>query len=459
MLTMTCRPGVKIRSILIGLILLGLLVSCGSRHQLQRDLDQMVAAGQYQQAALLLEQNQDHYASKDAVLYYADLGVMQHYGGMYRESIASLLQAEQRLEDLYTRSISRQAATFVINDTLAPYRGEDFESVMLNLFLALNYLQIGQIEDALVEARKVDAKLNLINSGYPPDKQNVYKEDAFVRLLMGIIYEIGGTRPDLNDALVSYRIATQYYEENYRQNYGTPVPKLLRSNLLALAHVMGTNEFNVPRDHDSASTSETVGDRLLPSELYFVHYNGRSPEKIEGAIWAPMPDGYIMKVAFPQYRLRPYSIARSHITMTAADSGRTCFVETELGENVAAIAMQSLQDRKLRIAAKAIARATVKYLAVKAAEEAARKEHGKKQGDLVRMLGNLGTLILERADLRSWKTLPAEIRIGKCVVPPGSYRIDLDLKSSAGGLVKKMSLADVTLEPGEKKLIYFRTVE
>jgi len=459
MFNMMCRLILKIPSILIGLILVLSLAGCGTPPRLQRDLDQMVAANQYHQASLLIEQNKGHYAAKNAVLYYADLGIMLHYGGLYRESTASLLQAEQRLEDLYTRSLSKQAATFIINDTLTPYRGEDFEGVMLNLFLALNYLQLGQTEDALVEARKVDAKLNLINSEYPPDKQNVYKEDAFVRLLMGILYEIGGTRPDLNDALVSYKIATQYYEENYRQNYGTPVPKLLRTNLLALAHEMGLDEYNVRKGSSTAANSEPVGDRHRQSELYFIHYNGRSPEKIEGAIWAPMPDGYIMKVAFPQYRLRPYAIKRSIIKVTAANSGQARFVETELGENVAAIAMQSLQDRKLRITAKAIARATAKYLAVKAAEDAARKEHGKDQANLVRMLGNLGALILERADLRSWETLPAEIRIGKCVMPPGSYRIDLDLKSSAGGLVKQMALDDVELAPGEKRLVLFRTVE
>jgi hypothetical protein len=444
-------------------LLVGALVlffgGCGSSPQLQHELDRMIAANQYKQASALIEQNKDNYTPKNAVLYYADLGIVLHYGGMYRESIASLLEAEQRLEALYTRSISKQAATFVINDTLAPYRGEDFEGVMLNLFLALNYVQLGQIEDALVEARKVDAKLNLINSGYPPDKQNVYKEDAFVRLLMGIIYEIGGTRLDRNDALVSYKIAAQYYEENYRRNYATPAPKVLKTNLLTLAGELDASELNVFKERYPAVDASKMADRKLQGELYFIHYNGKSPEKIEGAIWAPMPDGYIMKIAFPEYRLRPYMIEGSTIRVTAADSGDLTLAQTELGENIAAIAMQSLKDRKLRIAAKAIARATAKYLAVKAAEDATRKEHGKEKADLVRLLGNISAIALEHADLRCWETLPAEIRIGKCTVPPGQYHLDLDLKSSAGTLVKQMALDDVTVRAGEKKIILFRTVE
>ena len=419
----------------------------------------MVAANQYQQATLLIEQNKDNYAAKNAVLYYADLGIMLHYGGMYRESINSLLRAEKRLEDLYTRSISKQAATLIINDTLAPYRGEDFEGVMLNLFLALNYLQLGNVEDALVEARKVDAKLNLINRSYPEDKQNVYKEDAFVRLLMGILYEIGGTRLDQNDALVSYKIAAQYYEENYRRNFRTPAPKVLHDNLVILANQLGVDEYIADNARLAEIDKTSNRDRKKQGELYFIHYNGRSPEKIEGAIWAPMPDGYIMKIAFPEYRLRSYSIAQSTIKVANVDSGDVTLVDTELGENIAAIAVQSLQDRKLRIMAKAIARATAKYLAVKAAEDAARKEHGKDRAKLVRLMGNITMMALERADLRSWETLPAEIRIGKCLVAPGRYQLDLDLKSSAGALVKQMALNDVTIAAGEKKLVLFRTVE
>jgi hypothetical protein len=287
----------------------------------------------------------------------------------------------------------------------------------------------------------------------------VYKEDAFVRLLMGIIYEIGGTRLDLNDALVSYKMALRCYQENYRSAYDTPVPDILKTNLLSLANSMGLDELQEYKKRFPEVEVRVQEDQNPYGELYFLHYNGRSPEKIEGAIWAPMPDGYMVKVAFPRYRLRPYRIAGSVVAVTDVASQRVTQAQTELGENISAIALKSLEDRKLRVATKAIARATAKYLAVKAAEDAARKKHGEKEANMVRILGNLGALLTETADLRSWETLPAEIRIGKCVVSPGQYRVAVDLKGQAGELIKQLSLGEVAIRGGEKKILLFRTIE
>jgi len=106
---------------------------------------------------------------------------------------------------------------------------------MLNLLLALAYLQEGSVEDALVEARKVDKKLEAINSQYPKGKKNGYKEDAFVRWLMGMLYEIDPTSANLNDAFISYRKALNIYKKDYRTDYGLGPPVLLKKQYLRLA--------------------------------------------------------------------------------------------------------------------------------------------------------------------------------------------------------------------------------
>lgn len=419
----------------------------------------MVAAGNYQAATLLIEENKEKYKKKNAVLFYADKGTLTHYAGEYQKSIESLLEAENRVEDLFTTSVSKQAATFLINDTMAPYKGEDFESVMLNLLLAINYLQQGEVDEALVEARKVDSKLNLINSCYPEDKKNIYKEDAFARLLMGILYEMGGTREDLNDAFISYRKAEEIYITDYSVNYQTPLPLCLKKNLLTASRFMGTREFNSYKKKYCSVKARTLADKGQKSEIYLIHYNGKSPEKVEDAIVARMPDGYIMKIAFPQYRLRPYHIRSSSIKVTNLDSGATTTAQTELGENIAAIALKNLENRKGRIAAKAIARATAKYLATKAAKEAAQKKQGGNAGLVVGLLGNILSAATERADLRCWKTLPAEIRIGRCIVEPGNYKIDISLINETGEIIKQLPLQEMSLKKGEKKFVVFRTIE
>ena len=230
----------SIFSILIFLVLL----SCGPNLQFHSLLEQQLAANDYQAAYRLARKNKHQYKNINQVLFYADMGLLTHYAGMYRESIENLFEAERLVEELFTTSVSRQAATLVVNDYMAPYKGEDFESVMFNLLLALNFLKVGEIEDALVEARKVDAKLNLINSYYPDDKKNVYREDAFVRFLMGILYETGGTQEDLNDAYVSYKRAAEIYAKDYWVNYHTAAPAFLLSNLLSIAPLTGVDELH-----------------------------------------------------------------------------------------------------------------------------------------------------------------------------------------------------------------------
>ncbi|GAF99605.1 unnamed protein product, partial [marine sediment metagenome] len=86
---------------------------------------------------------------------------------------------------------------------------------MVNLFMALNYVGMGNWEGALVEARKVDNKLSVINSKYEEEKKNVYKEDGFIRFLMGALYEAEG---EINDAFISYRKAEEIYRSAYLPN-------------------------------------------------------------------------------------------------------------------------------------------------------------------------------------------------------------------------------------------------
>lgn len=62
---------------------------------------------------------------------------------------------------------------------------------MINFYKALNYLQLNNMEDALVEVRKINIRLQQLNDKYP-DHKNRYQRDAFAQLLMGLIYDAAG---------------------------------------------------------------------------------------------------------------------------------------------------------------------------------------------------------------------------------------------------------------------------
>ncbi|MBW2106265.1 MAG: hypothetical protein JRI26_09660 [Deltaproteobacteria bacterium] len=196
----------QIRPISLSFIIFGLFIfsSCAPGIKQYPLINQYLLCSDYDSAYKVVQQSKDTYSKRNAVLYYLDEGIISHFGGHYKESNQSFARAESIMDELYTKSISKEAASFLISDNTVPYRGEDFERAMVNLFMALNYVGLGSWEDAVVEARKVDNKLNLINSQYEEAKKNVYKEDGFIRFLMGTLYEVEG---EINDAFISYRKA------------------------------------------------------------------------------------------------------------------------------------------------------------------------------------------------------------------------------------------------------------
>jgi hypothetical protein len=300
-------------------LLLASLSGCAGPRKVYTTVDELNAQGEFSQARSYVEEHAKDYGKRNRLLYLLDRGMFAFATGEFREAITSFTEAEQLISELYTVSLSQEATTFLINDNAAPYRGEDFESVMVNLFLALSYANLSQIDEALVEARKVDSKLTAINLQYAENERNAYQEDPFVRLLMGILYEMAGTSTDLNDAYISYTKALQGYEAEY-QRFGVSFPEPLVENLLSVASFMGRDELRKVRQRFPSYRLVSRAERKKKAEVYVLHLNGRTPVKEEDVIVVPAPGGQVVKVAFPHYEPIP---SRRPAVRSRFQSGRT----------------------------------------------------------------------------------------------------------------------------------------
>jgi hypothetical protein len=391
------------------------------------------------------------------VLYYLDRGIIAHFAGRYRESNESFSKAESIMEELYTKSLSKQAASFLISDNTIPYRGEDFERAMVNLFMALNYVGLGRWEDALVEARKVDNKLMVINSQYDEEERNAYKEDGFIRFLMGALYEAEG---EINDAFISYRKAEQIYRSDYLPNYGVRPPPFLIEDLLRSAGAMGFYDEVDEIQHEYPGVqSISFADKMERAEVFCIHYNGLGPQKVEGLFLALMPDNVVVKVAYPKFEKRSYQISRGEITLRNLESRRYYRFPTVLMEDIASIAVTNLENRINRIKTKAIARATAKYLVSKAAERVAEEKGGELLSLIVKASANVVSVATEQADIRQWRLLPAEVRVGKTLIPAGQYSGKIEFVSSGGAPISSREIAPFRVKKGEKRFFILRTVK
>jgi hypothetical protein len=448
----------RVRFIFLPLFLLGsfLLFSCAPSVKHYPKINQLLLCEDYDSAYKLVKESKKTYAQRNAALYYLDEGIVLHYAARYKESNSSLAEAESIMDELYTKSLSKEAASFLISDNTIPYRGEDFERAMVNLFMALNYVGLGDWEGALVEARKVDNTLSVINSKYEEEKRNVYKEDGFIRFLMGTLYEVEG---EINDAFISYQKAEEVYREDYLPNYGLRPPAFLIEDLLAAADAMDFEQEM--RDIQNTYPHVTFGDpagKTGMAEVLFVHYNGLGPEKVENSFAVPMPDGFVAKIAYPTFAGRNYQISHGEITLRNIESGESYRFRTVLMEDITSIAITNLENRINRIKAKAIARATMKYLASKQAEKSAKEQGGEMFGFLVKLSANVASAATEQADVRHWRLLPAEIRVGRALIAPGKYCGKIDLIDARGAVMSSREIPPFSVEKTDKRFFMFRTL-
>jgi len=433
------------------------LFSCAPGVRYYPQVNAYILNQDYDSAYRLVTKNKNAFKKRDILLYYLDKGIIAHFASRFEESNRNFSMAESIMDRLYTKSISREISSFIINDNTIPYGGEDFEKVLINLFMSINYVELGRFDDALVEARKVDNKLNVLNSRYEDDKKNVYREDPFVRFLMGVIYEDVG---EINDAFISYRMADTIYRTDYLPNYGISSPRFLLEKLICSAKALGFDEeLNETFKEYPAATLVNRACKKDMAETYFVHYNGLGPEKIERFFLIPMPDGYIAKIAYPAFQKKRYRIVNGQISLKNLKTGRIYTSTTVLMEDIASIAVLNLKNRISRVIAKATARATIKYMAARKAKKLAKKENRELLALFVQVFAQVAVWVTEKADLRQWRLLPAEIRVGRNTVPAGRYRGEIQFIDAVGTIISSRHIPDFIVKKGEKKFFTFRTIE
>jgi len=427
------------------------LTACGPSLRHQQLMEQHLGSHRYADADALVEKNKNDYGDRNVLLYYLDRAFLLHLAGRYEESNRFFEKATAEIDRLYTQSLSTHAGAMLTNDNLLPYEGEDFETVLIHLFSALNYAALGQWDDALVEARQVDARLNLLNDRYT--QKNVYKEDAFARYLAGILYQARG---ELNDAFISYRKAYEAFQA-YKKHYNTPIPSRLGLDLIRITNTLRLEEEQ--EEYKRLFPEVVAVASGKPSnqegEVVVVTYEGRSPVKEDSFIDAPVPDGgggvYLVRVALPRFVPRPSKVSSVEVTFR---QGETLLRQkADVMEDITAIAKKNLEDRIARISGKAIARATTKYIAARTAKHQAKKKGGEGAEILTDFLTNVYSLATEQSDKRSWQTLPAKIRLVRISLPPGEWEVRIAYYSDQGRLIEERPIPPVKVEKGKQQFL------
>lgn len=422
----------------------------GPSGSMRKQVNTLISARDYAGAeASIVKEKQGSYGKKNMVLYYLDLGAVQHDGGKYKESDQSFEIAETRMEELFTKSVSKAAGTLLLNDNTTEYGGERFERALVNVYRSLAYLFRDDREGALVEIRKLSRLLQEYADVYGA-KGTAYKDDAFAQYLSSLLYADDGKS---DDARISLNKSKKVYEF-YAASYGTPAPR-----------------FDFP-PNDAEATGELV----------FLHFNGVAPRKVSKtfsvawneaviALNASKDDekesaqaqnalragvlGKSVTVAYPAYVQDPFVISGSQVEVAGRKTG------TQLMEDVSAIAMKDLSERQALIKVRAIARATVKFILAKTATDAVAKKYGKNswQAMATQVGGSVAAAATEVADTRAWATIPSQFRMARLRLPPGKHDVTVTYTASNGSVIATRIFKGLIIKKGGRTYMHDRTAQ
>ncbi|HNX57567.1 MAG TPA: hypothetical protein PKK43_00605 [Spirochaetota bacterium] len=466
---MKCRTVLPVLAIMV----LSLFCTADYTKQIQ-DSERLFYTGKYLEAARgILPMVNDE--GSDQLLFMMECGLMLHAGGDFEKSNQILLKAGE-LADKITISVSKTAASLFLNDTVTNYRGEDFEIVLIHMYLGINYMMLNKPEDARVEFKKVD---NLLR-GIKEEGGGKYKMNLMAKYLYGIAFEVSAVEMkdsnDFNDALIEYKQINQL----------DPSFSDVKLDILRMAKALGDDE-------DYAKYAARFGklDKAVPQnsgELIMIYHSGQGAikqsrgkllddVKMKTAINVSvnsmtLKEGVTLAGIFaalaladnpiPKFAKRSNQIARLRMNAGGVDCGSTYLLE-----DIENTAVKNLEEQYSSMYAKVAAGVAVKVVASITAGIVAKqtaKAVGGKVGKLAGLIGagvgagvgaGLGSTI--KPDLRCWHTLPANLQIRRFFIKPGNYDVNVDL-IDAKGAVTQTKTEKLSVATGKKTLLNFRTL-
>lgn len=359
---------------------------------------------------------------QDTFLAVLERGKIALDSANHEVSVADLQKAEQRFLDIEgTISLSEETSSLFLDDTTAEYEAQPLEKIMISPYLALAYWAKGDFQGARVERNRTIVKVNQ----YIEDKgkETEYLENPFARYLSAIIYE---NESKFQDAVIEYR--------------------KIKSVTPGLASVMD-QELN------------RLKKRPKLNDLVVFVDMGKSPQKAEvshkGSGKNSKGVGVVVSIVYAQYKARPYAVRSCKVLVNGTETGQT-FPLYNLGKTI----LDQYEKNKGKLIGKLIARAALKT-AVQAGGQAMMKSDNTavKVAGLAAAIFGAASAAVERADLRSWTTLPDQIHMQRSYgLAPGKQVVQLAYLDVNGNEIGRSAEQEVMIPEGQIGVAYFRVV-
>jgi len=433
------------------LTLLNLLFStgCNAPKDQLKVFNTSFEASNYDNSALFAQQKigrQKNPAGED-LLWTMQLASVERIRQNYPQSTEYFDKAEDMLK-YYDEQFKGGdiIGSTAVNENVIPYRGEEYDGVMVNTYKALNFMAEGKMDLARVEfnraldrqrraKEKFVEEINKLNSKLEQNQQqNAFAksnvENPTTHQLLAEKYPNlynFQAYPDFVNPFATY-LAGVYF--NLVGDHAKAVDLLKESY-----GMVGGNPFIA----EDLSVTEGVlgGGGRLENTVWLIFENGLGPVKEEFRIDIPLfiatSQVKYVGIALPKLEFRnkayPYLLVNSddkeYMTLPVADMDRV--VQTEFSKDFGGILTR------------AIISATAKAVAQYAIEQ-----QGSNAATMLSYAVAAYSFASTAADVRIWTALPKDFQVARFpkpkngklkIIPPGSITLDIDIPQCNNAVV------------------------
>lgn len=428
----------RIKHLLL-LLITFLLASCASPAKLRDEkIGKPMGTGNYAAAIETIEKDKKKlYNSEDAFLFEFDLGLLYHYDKDYKTSIKHFAKAEEILDELYTRSIANEAAALLTNDNIRPYRSYPFEIQWLYQTQILNYLALGEIDEAVVEARRALLAIQSLQE----KEEDKFNESGALQYLIALSFE---WQKSEDDARIAYNNAKKNFENSgHAPKLATEVPEneqeIIVVGYAGLSPVLGENKF----------WGTYAKDGVL-----FLHYKDANGKQqtitlVALGLGGPGFSGSTMTVQFAI----PKIVEKSSQTAVFSVSVNGNSKMTESFSNTKSSLKKDFENGEKTMLLRTAGRVILRTIAASKVKSKMRTGNG--LADLALNLGtDFTTNAMENADLRLGSTMPLTLQITRIPVEPGKHSVKIDILDKYDRKTGSPAEQSVNIKKGEKVFLF-----
>ncbi len=388
---------------LLGLIVLG---GCAGHVDRVRDIRFSFYEGDLSGARQQVETHLEKGSRKEADVLQLDGAMIDLCSGDLRKAERRLLEVRDHFEDHEKKKLHQSALSMLTDDTAVSYPGEDYEKVMVRIFLALSDLMDDGDDAAAYALQVVEKQDQIVRESFDENGESPkldYKRVAFAPYLRGAIRE--ETHVDYDDAVRSYTQVVnwepgfkQAKEDLHRAKFGHHSDA--GHGVVYVFALVGRGPYKEQIHAEATQLSLLIADRIL---------SATNKHSLPPTV-APVP---VPMVVRSPCRLRCLGV------IVNGEPGGVTETITHIGR------MAVDQHRAVfpQIVARAIVRRVVKKGTIYGIKEAVQVENP--YANLALDVAGIVWEATERADTRCWGLLPDRIQVLRLELPEGTHRLGL----------------------------------